>query len=137
MRTTKEKLILAKDDYEIIMAHLRQGLSKSTYEPQNADALKQEMKKAKVVANEKVPDNIVKLNSIVRIRETGSEKTRELQLVTPDKADIKENKISILSPIGTALIGFGEGKEIEWNVPGGKKTFQILEVTNLVKKTAV
>lgn len=137
MRTTKEKLILGKEDYDIIMAHLRQGLSKSTYEPQNADALKQEMKKAKVVANEKVPDNIVKLNSIVRIRETGSEKTRELQLVTPDKADIKENKISILSPIGTALIGFSEGKEIEWNVPGGKKTFQILEVNNLVKKTAV
>ena len=51
-------------------------------------------------------------------------------IVLPDKADIKERKISILSTIGTALIGFRQGENIRWQVPPGKKTFTILEVNN-------
>ena len=51
----------------------------------------------------------------------------------PDKADIKQRKISILSPIGTALIGFRQGENIRWQVPSGKKTFTILEVNNAKK----
>ena len=51
-------------------------------------------------------------------------------IVLPDKADIKERKISIMSPIGTALIGFRQGENVKWQVPSGKKTFTILEVNN-------
>jgi regulator of nucleoside diphosphate kinase len=54
----------------------------------------------------------------------------ELMIVLPDKADIKERKISILSTIGTALIRFRQGKNIRWQVPSGKKTFTILDVNN-------
>jgi regulator of nucleoside diphosphate kinase len=50
--------------------------------------------------------------------------------VTPDKANIKEQKISIFAPIGTALIGFRRGQKINWQVPAGKKTFTIVEVSN-------
>jgi regulator of nucleoside diphosphate kinase len=51
-------------------------------------------------------------------------------LVAPDKADIKEKRISVMSPIGTALIGFRKGQKVKWQVPAGKKTFTILEVIN-------
>ena len=54
----------------------------------------------------------------------------ELMLVTPDKADIKEKRISVMAPIGTALIGFRKGQKVKWQVPAGKKTFTILEVIN-------
>jgi len=57
----------------------------------------------------------------------------ELMLVTPDKADIKKRKISIMAPIGAALIGFRQGEKVKWSVPGGKKTFTIVEVINEFK----
>jgi regulator of nucleoside diphosphate kinase len=54
----------------------------------------------------------------------------EFMLVTPDKADIKAKRISIMAPIGTALIGFRKGQQVNWQVPAGKRTFTILEVIN-------
>jgi regulator of nucleoside diphosphate kinase len=54
----------------------------------------------------------------------------ELMIVLPDKANIKERKISIMSPVGTALIGFRQGENVKWQVPSGRKTFTILEVNN-------
>ena len=51
-------------------------------------------------------------------------------LVTPDKADIKQRRISVMAPIGTALIGFRQGEKVKWQVPAGKKTFTIMEVIN-------
>jgi regulator of nucleoside diphosphate kinase len=50
--------------------------------------------------------------------------------VLPQQADIKKKKISVLAPIGTALIGFRKGRKVSWNVPAGKKDFKIMEVTN-------
>ena len=54
----------------------------------------------------------------------------ELMIVTPDRANIKEKKISIMAPIGTALIGFRQGQKVKWKVPAGYKMFTILEVSN-------
>jgi len=54
----------------------------------------------------------------------------ELMIVTPDRANIKEKKISIMAPIGTALIGFRQGQKVKWKVPSGNKMFTILEVSN-------
>jgi len=54
----------------------------------------------------------------------------ELMIVTPDKADIKKRQISIMAPLGTALIGFRQGQKVKWQVPSGKKTFTIMEVIN-------
>ena len=54
----------------------------------------------------------------------------ELTIVTPDRANIKEKKISIMAPIGTALIGFRQGQKVKWKVPSGNKMFTILEVSN-------
>ena len=51
-------------------------------------------------------------------------------LVTPDKADIKDKKISVMAPIGTALIGFRKGQQVKWRVPAGQRTFTIVEVIN-------
>lgn len=54
----------------------------------------------------------------------------DLTLVTPDKADIKERKISVLAPIGTALLGLKKGTTIIWEVPAGKKELTVVEVNN-------
>ena len=130
MQNKKNKLVVRKDDYEILVGYLRNGHHKYKFDRQNAEELSGELKKAKVFTKEKFPSNVVRLNSRVLIREEESGKLMEFILVTPDKANIKENKISVLAPIGTALIGFREGHIVKWNVPSGKKSFAIMEVHN-------
>lgn len=90
--------------------------------------LEDELDKARVVDPKNIPDNVVTMNSIVRIKDldTGEEKT--FTLVFPGKTNITENAVSILAPIGTALIGYREGDIIEWEVPAGTKRFQVMEV---------
>jgi regulator of nucleoside diphosphate kinase len=89
-----------------------------------------ELKKAKLVNKDDFPIDVVRLNSKVRIKAEDKDEVIELMLVTPDKANIKERRISIMAPIGTALIGFRQGQKVKWQVPAGKRTFTIVEVTN-------
>jgi regulator of nucleoside diphosphate kinase len=128
MSKEKAQLIVAKDDHAIIMSYLRNGLNRSTFNRQEADSLEAEMKKAKLVEKIKLPEDVVCLNSTVIIKEEKADKVMELTLVTPEKADIKQKKISILSPIAAALIGFRKGMKVAWKVPAGLKTFMILDV---------
>ena len=119
-----------KDDYNLLKTYLNNRSGKTTFDRQNAEDLLAELKKAKLVSKDEFPANVVRLNSTVRIKQEDKDYVMELMIVTPDKADIKERKISIMSPIGTALIGFRQGENVKWQVPSGKKTFTILEVNN-------
>ena len=119
-----------KDDYNLLKTYLNNRSGKTTFDSQNAEDLLAELKKAKLVSKDEFPANVVRLNSTVRIKPEDKDYVMELMIVTPDKADIKERKISIMSPIGTALIGFRQGENVKWQVPSGKKIFTILEVNN-------
>jgi regulator of nucleoside diphosphate kinase len=130
MQRSRNSLILRKDDYEIIRSYLKTGPHKHSFDRKNAEELKVELKKAKLVSPDKFPEDAVRLNSKVKLKEDRHDKVLELILVTPDKANIKERKISVMAPIGTALIGFRQGQKVKWQVPSGKKTFTIMEVLN-------
>ncbi len=128
MRKETKGLIVAKDDHDIIMGYIRNGLHYSTFSRQEADGLEAELKKAKLVEKAALPDDVVCLNSTVTIKEEKGNRVMELTLVTPEHADIKQRKISILSPIAAALIGFRKGMQVAWKVPAGLKIFSILDV---------
>lgn len=130
MKNIKNKLILLKEDFKLLSAYLRAKWANSPFEKNNLDALQAELKKANIVEKEDFPKDVVRLDSKVKIKTLGKEDVLEFSIVTPEKANYKEKKISVMAPIGTALIGFRKGEIISWNVPGGKKTFTILEVTN-------
>jgi regulator of nucleoside diphosphate kinase len=68
------------------------------------------------------------MNSIVRISFLNTKKSVQFQIVYPDAANIKENKISIFSPVATALIGYRVTDEIEWLVPSGLTKIRIDEI---------
>src|SRR5690606_4884334 len=130
MANTKKKIILKREDYDILMSYLT-GLTRSgKFDRQNAEALEEEIKKAKLVSEEKFPEDVIGLNSVVKIKDEHSGKVMELILVTPDKADIKNRKVSVMAPVGAALIGFQQGNEVSWEVPSGRRKFTILEVCN-------
>jgi len=137
MQTTQSELVLRKDDYTIIISYLKSAPKKTALDQKNADELEAELKKARLVEKEDFPSDVIRLNSRVKIKEHATGKTMELMLVTPGRADIKKRMISVLAPMGTALIGFRKGQEVRWEVPSGKKTFTITEVENETEETAV
>ncbi len=85
-----------------------------------------EIGKAKVVDAKELSKAVITMNSKVLVHLNGNEE--EVTLVYPQDADLTENKISVLSPIGTALLGYSEGDTIEWTVPSGVMEIHIEKI---------
>jgi len=130
MKQTTNSIILRQDDYETLIVYLNDYRYATLRDAQNVQDLKAELKKALLVSKDSFPDDVVRLNSIIKIKDAGKNNVMEFILVTPDKADLKQKKISVMSPVGTALIGFRKGQKVSWPVPAGKKTFYIVDVIN-------
>ena|SRR5687768_2044473 len=129
MKKTNKQLILLDDDYQLLLSYVN-GWQGTAADRKNATDLQAELKKAKLVSKDEFPLDVVRLNSSVKVKAVDKDTILELVLVTPDKADIRNGRISVMAPIGTALIGFRKGAEVKWEVPAGRKTFMILEVMN-------
>lgn len=108
------KLVVLEDDFQKLNSLLHQ------IDATTAEQLEAELARAKVVSLESLPKDVVTMNSVVRFVDQATEKENEVRLVYPHEANIEEQKISILSPIGTALIGLKVGQSIQWPLPGGK-----------------
>lgn len=99
-------------------------------------SLAYELSRAIVVSKEEVPAGTVRLDSTVSVLDLDTNKEKTFTIVIPSRADIKSGLVSILSPIGAALIGFRKGQEVVWHMPRGLKQFRITEVYhNLWKAT--
>ena len=122
--------MLAREDYEIIMSCIKGNLPTIQFSRRDAEELEMELKNAKVVHRDQLPPDVVRLNSTVTIKEEKENKVLKITVVTPERADIKARQVSIMSPVGTALIGFRKGQEVRWKVPAGNKTFIIMDVEN-------
>lgn len=92
--------------------------------------LKTELERADIVEDEKLTDDVVRINSYFEAEDLATKKILRLTLTLPDQANLKEQKISVFSPLGVALIGYKKGMSIEWMLPGGAKTIKLLHVAN-------
>jgi len=92
------------------------------------DSLEQELDRAHVVDASAIPRDVVTMNSQVRIEDVDTGLENVYTLVFPSDASIPENKISILAPIGTALLGTRVGTTVDWPVPAGRRTVRIKDV---------
>lgn len=81
--------------------------------------LEAELDRANIVASTDVPPTVVTMNSTVKFSVKSSDEKFELTLVYPDNVDSSGQTISILAPVGSALLGLSQGDEIEWPKPGG------------------
>lgn len=81
--------------------------------------LEDELARAEIVEPTAVPPTVVTMNSTVRFRVASSSEEFSLTLVYPKDMDATNGKISILAPVGSALLGLSQGDEIEWPKPGG------------------
>ncbi len=83
---------------------------------------------AKIIDPESVPKDVVRFASRVVVENLDSEEQMEYMIVGPDEADIKEGRISVSSPLGSALIGKRPGDEASLQAPGGKRTYEIIDI---------
>lgn len=90
--------------------------------------LQRELERAHIVVPEEVPPRVVTMNSKVRVRDVVADEVETYTLVFPDQANIELNKISVIAPIGTAMLGQQVGDEFVWQVPGGPVRLRVEEV---------
>ena len=79
--------------------------------------LEEELRGAEVVSSSEIPPDVVTMNSRVRVRDLDSGRESTYSLVFPRDSDIAKGRISILAPIGTAIIGYRAGDVVRWPVP--------------------
>lgn len=91
-------------------------------------ALQQELDRANIVEPKDIPGDVVTMNSKFRMRDMESGEVVEYTLVFPHEADIKQNKLSVLAPIGMGLLGYKAGDVFEWTVPSGKRVLKVEEI---------
>ncbi|HQK99256.1 MAG TPA: nucleoside diphosphate kinase regulator [Smithellaceae bacterium] len=94
----------------------------------NLDLLEKELYRAVVVDSKDIPQDVVTMNSKVGITDTESGQTMTYTLVFPSAANISENKLSILAPLGMALLGYRRGDIIQWPVPSGVRKVRVDEI---------
>ncbi|MHB8094333.1 MAG: nucleoside diphosphate kinase regulator [Candidatus Aminicenantales bacterium] len=124
-----KKIVLTSRDNEKLRALIQNSIS--LLNPNRAElvSLLAELDKAEVVEPEKIPAGVVTMDSVILIKDLDTSKEEEYRLVFPPKADIRKGNISILAPVGIAILGYKEGDSIEWKVPGGLRRLKILKVT--------
>ena len=111
----QNNLILTQADFQKLSSLV------SSTQSEIAELLEDELGRASIVSNDKLPQDVVSMNSQVSFQNLDTGKESVVTLVYPHEANIDENKISILAPIGSALIGLGVGQIINWPVPNGKE----------------
>ena len=94
-----------------------------------AEQLEAELERAAVVPLSELPDDVVIMNSELECEDVATQQRRHLQLVYPRDADPSAGRVSILAPLGCALLGLRVGQEIDWRMPGGFRRIRVLAVT--------
>ena len=85
------------------------------------EKLQAEIDRAQVVQPKDIPSDVVTMNSTVSIEDLDTQEEEIYTLVFPEDADVPQGKVSILAPIGTAMLGYEVGETFEWDVPAGKR----------------
>ncbi|HEY0310252.1 MAG TPA: nucleoside diphosphate kinase regulator [Luteimonas sp.] len=123
--TGRPALVLSRLDCDRLEALLEQP----AYSGAQYDALRDELARAEVREPRDMPPDAITMNSTARFRDESSGEERELTLVYPRDADGSPDKVSILAPVGSALLGLRAGQTIDWPLPGGRSTrLQVLGI---------
>lgn len=122
--------IITQSDYntlkimlEDIPHHLRQ---------KEFSALQNEIENAVKVKDSLLDKDIIRLDTTFFVKDVSTGKEMKFVLTIPELANLTEGKLSVLSPLGIALLGFEEGRTVEWVMPSGLKKLKIVKVINEV-----
>jgi len=117
---------------EYDMARLRKLLDDTSPQERRSnqylESLEAELARAQVLAPTAIPPNVITMNSVARLVDLDTQEEMVYTLVFPDQADLSQGKISVLAPIGTAMLGYRVGDTFLWQVPDGECRLLVKEV---------
>lgn len=117
MSALQTPITLLAEDYERLSVLARAAMSKM---PDLAEVLADEIERAHVLEKGRQPEHMVCMGSDIDFRDDTTGKIQRVTLVYPEQADISHGKISVLTPVGTALIGLRTGQSINWETRSGE-----------------
>jgi len=121
---TKRTIFITQAD----MKRLQSLIESMKSSREDLQALRAELHQAHVIAPADIPKDVVTMNSKAQVRDLETNEIMTYTLVFPGNANIDDGKISVLAPVGTAMLGHRAGEEFEWHVPAGPVRLRVEEV---------
>lgn len=121
-------IVVTADDFDKLRNLLVGAGERNIRDRENLEQLAEELDRASVVSADAIPPDVVTMNSQVALRDLDTGEEMVFRLVFPSEADVDRQRISVLAPLGTAVLGYRAGDSIEWRVPGRTRRIRIERV---------
>jgi regulator of nucleoside diphosphate kinase len=121
-------IYVTEPDYDRLSALIETTRERNGVDIEYLKKLEAELDRAEIVVPKHIPDDVITMRSKVRLKDLVTGQANTYSLVFPTEADFNEGKISILAPIGTAILGYKSGDTIEWSVPSGLRRIKVDEI---------
>ena len=125
---TEKHIYITDFDLERLRNLMGDAKSKAGRDSRHLQELERELDRATVVDSREVPPNVITMNSKVALVDVDTGEKMTLTLAFPSDASMENGRISVLAPIGTAMIGYRKGDVIEWEVPAGPRRLEVREL---------
>ncbi len=125
---TKNTIMITSADAEKLRNLLLDALSSEYRNSLYLADLRGELERARIVEPHELPAEVVTMGSTVALRDLENGELATWTLVFPDEADLENGKISVLAPIGTAMLGYRAGDTFTWDTPAGARSMKVESV---------
>ncbi|MFO7447946.1 MAG: nucleoside diphosphate kinase regulator [Ignavibacteriaceae bacterium] len=124
----KRKIYVTEKDKTKLMGLFASTMGFRQRDLKTVRDLLNELERAEVISDENPDYSVVTMNSTVLVEDLNTKEEYTYTIVYPENADSSQNKISILAPVGTALLGYKTGDVVEWEVPAGKRKLRVKDI---------
>ena len=122
------QIFITRRDRERLTIMLDEALAGKHRDAAFLKELARELAIAETVEPKSVPADVVTMNSRVVVQDLETGESSEYTLVFPEQADVAQGRLSVVSPIGTAILGYAKGAAITWQTPGGPRQIRIVDI---------
>lgn len=121
-------IYITQEDLQQIQSLLHQDGILNLVSHRELSMLKHELLRARIVPSEEIPRNLVTMNSKVQLRRLDTGQTQTITVVFPAQANHEEGRISVLAPLGMAVLGYCVGDVFEWEMPTGVRRYRVQRI---------
>jgi len=122
------RIFITRQDRERLTTMLDEALAAKHRDAASLKELAHELAIAQIVDPQDVPADVVTMNSRVVVQDVETGESSEYVLVFPEQADVAEGRLSVVSPIGTAILGYAKNDVLTWQTPGGPRKIKIAAI---------
>lgn len=124
----RRKIVISAEDHRQLESLLNSEYAAQISGAERVGELRAELERAEILATDDFPKDVVRMNSTIALRDLDTNELETYKLVYPKYADIANDKLSVLAPVGTGILGYRVGDEVRWRVPQGWRRFRVEQV---------